>query len=208
MKKTMIIFVLVIIGFNSCDLTDSDDYKLEPKPWFYNQALEVAYMFGYNLINESAPGLTQNAPNWYVGPNERTGVCVDYSIYFALLTDSYVISSNTDLSMRGIYKIINECAVPGSGYNIQKSGNGIIYRSQDRTEAWYLEKVGDYQSGLGASTELQGDTWNYVDPPNHAWNLTKDNYVVDVTAFDARGDTYIFSYNDFLFSDWFRKITF
>ena len=191
--KKIIIFLIIPVIFFSCEMPNGDSGSHDDdKPWFYNQALEVAYMFGYNLINESNPVYTQNAYNYFIGPNERTGVCLDYAIYFALLTDSYVIISPPN-TPNGIYEIIGECEVPVGGYNTRFSGNGIIARSQDRTEAWYLEKVMNFDPGMGMILNDGYDFinhtanyhWEYQE--NHSWNLTKDDWIVDVTRFDAMG---------------------
>ena len=189
------ILLLLFIGFLffSCETGLNDDGIRHPDdtshlgpgsnpgsdyqpPWFYDAAVTSASMFYYD---STVPGVgyTPDRPpnNHFTNPNERLGVCVDYSIHFALLTDSYVISSNTNSAIRGIYEIVGPIEVPmDDGSNVRLYRNGIIYNSRDRTEAWELRKVGEFDPSLllGYSEE------------NHAWNLTKDGWIVDVMVKD------------------------
>jgi len=171
MRKIIFILIAVFIfGFSSCDLKP----KEESDPWFFPAVFEVAYMFGYKLYDDS-----NTAGNKFVGENERTGVCLDYAIHFALKTNSLVIVS-TGVENPGIYKVIQEVSVPLSSRRWFSYNDEMIAIAYDKTEAWYLEKVGEYYSGL--KVDLTGD-----EHLEHAWNLTKDDYVVDVTAFDWCG---------------------
>ena len=151
---------------------------------------QVAYMFGYGICDRpTSLGAGQTifvAPdNRYKGPNERSGVCLDYAIHFALLTDAYIVSNSTD-NRGGVWKLIgpapagtiwtgtgnsNRALIPGT--------NQSLAQSWDRTELWILEKVEEFNPNLNPDPDNPA-------LPNHVWNLLKcRSLITDITALDT-----------------------
>jgi len=184
-----ILLIVLFVGFSGCENTfdgadgiahNPDDATKEDNyvTWMANRMHDVAYMFVYTPFNVSDPSGLQANYNNYRGPNERIGTCVDYAIHLALLIDGFVIAS-PPLINAGIYKIVNNETPITSGGNWHPYNNGIIATSRDLTEAWYLEKVGEFH------INLRTDIYEPV-PQNHAWTLSEcGNYVMDAGNLDA-----------------------
>ena len=131
MKKIFLIFIIALVIFTGCDIMGGADGSsgsgTEKGPWiidnppskeenyedwlWYNMYL-VAYMFNYDgrwtdgFFREWSDPETSMifVSNQFRGENERPGVCTDYSIYFALQTNSYVVLYSGKAT--GIYKVI------------------------------------------------------------------------------------------------------
>ena len=189
MKKFLIVIIIGLIIFTGCNMHDSSSGINARDLWFYDSAVQVASTFGYNLYDDPRAAIGQ--PNYFTGRNERTGICIDYAVTFAVLTDSFVVFS-PPYSFSGIYKIVDENTPVSRQNNAQSSNNRIRLESWDKTEAWYLEKIGEFHSYLFI---------RFGNPtPSHAWNYTKDNYLIDTNKLDFVGP----DVNQY--SSWCRKL--